>query len=68
MLDLDVKVSHSVNYILLLGKWYINSSKINKKKIFLCDFINMECIKLTCTLNDKETSFSQSFGFLYQVL
>ena len=32
MLDLDVNVSHSVNYILLLGKWYINSSKINKKK------------------------------------
>ena len=36
MLDLDVNVSHSVNYILLLGKWYINSSKINeKKKIFM---------------------------------
>ena len=35
MLDLDVKVRHSVNYILLLGKWYINSSKINKKNIFM---------------------------------
>ena len=48
MLDLDVKVSHSINYILLLGKWYINSSKINKKKIFLCDFINMLKEKLQC--------------------
>ena len=34
MLDLDVNIRHSVNYILLLGKWYINLAKTNDKRIF----------------------------------
>ena len=73
MLDLDVNIRHSVNYILLLGKWYINLAKTNDKRMFLLDFINLvkeklECIKLTCTLNDNEISFSTSFGILYQAM
>ena len=62
-MNIDNNVSHSVNYILLLGIWYINSTKINNRRIILTEFINLlkeklESIKLTCTLNERGNYFS----------
>ena len=70
-MNIDNNVSHSVKYIILLGKWYINSSKVNNRRIILTEFIDLlkeklESIKLTCTLNEREIYFSRSFGLLYQ--
>ena len=72
-MNTDNNVSHSVNYIILLGKWYINSSKVNNRRIILTEFIDLlkeklESIKSTCTLNEREIYFSRSFGLLYQEL
>ena len=47
--------------------------KTNKKGIVLFDFIDLlkeklDCIKLTCTLNDTEGVFSECFGTVYEKL
>ena len=73
MFNTETDIIYSINYILLLGKWYINSSKTNKKGIFLYDFIDLlkeklDCIKLTCTLNDTDGVFSKCFGTIYEKL
>ena len=46
--------------------------KTNKKGIVLFDFIDLlkeklDCIKLTCTLNDTERVFSKCFGTVYEI-
>ena len=67
IMNIDNNVSNSVNYInLLLSKWYINSSKINNRRIILTEFIDLlkeklESIKLTCTLNEREKLFFNVF-------
>ena len=73
MLYIDTNIFHSINYVILLGKWYINSSKIHEKRICLLDFLNLVkeklmCMNLTCTLTGTEINFLKSFRILYQKL
>ena len=71
--NINNNVSHSVNYIPLLGKWYINPSKINKRIRILTEFINLlkeklDSLKLICTLNEREYIICRKFDLSFKLL
>ena len=64
-------MSDSVNYILLLGKWYVNTLRFNDCIITSTEFIDLlkeklESIRLACTSQMKEKIISQGPLALHQ--
>ena len=61
------------NYLVLLGKWYINSQKVKKRQLMFCEFLlfvkcKLENIKMSFIMYKNLDLFIQRYGRLYQHL
>ena len=58
------------NYIILLGKWYINKSHSNNQRITFSNFYflvkeRLEILRMSYMLNENLETFDKLFGNLY---
>ena len=58
------------NYIILLGKWYINKSRSNNQRMTLSSFAflvkeKLEILRMSYMLNENVETFDKLFGNLY---
>ena len=58
------------NYIILLGKWYINKSRSNNRRITLSNFAflvkeKLETLRMSYMLNENVEIFDKLFSNLY---
>ena len=61
------------NYLVLLGKWYINSQKVKKRQLMFCEFLlfvkcKLENIKMSFIMYKNLDLFIERYGRLYQHL
>ena len=59
------------NYIILLGKWYINKSRSNNQRITFSNFPSLvkeklEILRMSYILKENLDIFNKSFGTLYR--
>ena len=77
----SLKLSHTqtsvpcgtLNYLVLLGKWYINSQKVKKRQLMFCEFLlfvkcKLENIKMSFIMYKNLDLFIERYGRLYQHL
>ena len=61
------------NYVILLGKWFINLKKNSKEKIWFSDYIahvknKVRILKESFTVTNNVNVFKQTYGILYDHL
>ena len=61
------------NYLVLLGKWYINSRKVKERQLMLCEFLlfvkcKLENIKMSFIMYKNLDLFTERYDRLYQNL
>ena len=64
------RVDFTINYLILLGKWYLNKQKSNIKIIIFSEFVilikeKIQCLWMSYKLNEKLNDFMQMYGLLY---
>ena len=64
-------VDFMTNYLILLGKWYLNKQKSNRKQIIFTEFVELikdklKCVRMSYMLNEKLNDFIKMFGLLYE--
>ena len=69
----DLKFFKSVNYIILLAKWFICKQKTNNCKIDFYSFLpvlkqHLNVEKYICTCNDKRNIFEKQWGEIYDCM
>ena len=67
----DEYVQFVFNYIILLGKWYINKQRSNNQRIEFPNFIclvkeKLEILRTSYILHEKLEAFDKFFGNLYK--
>ena len=63
----------TINYLIILGKWFLNNKKTLNKEITFFEFLQylkdkLETLKVVYRLNNKEKQFDESYGRLLNEL
>ena len=61
---------HMINFLILLGKWYLNKQKSCKSDIIFTEFVQvirdkLNAVRLTHVMNDTLNDFMNRYGILY---
>ena len=63
-------IEYATNFLILLGKWYLNNKKVCKEDIIFANFkqlINnkLETLRMVYAMNDNFNDFLNIYGILY---